>query len=54
LVDKIRNLTSNAPQNYQKFNDFKCKTCAAGQIYHDTKCTADKTYQTKFAAGQIF
>jgi len=34
--------------------DFLLKECAEGQVFHEIKCAAGKTYQTKCAAGRIF
>jgi len=41
------------PQMIQK-KFFYEKECGAGQIFHEIKCAAGKTYQTKCAAGRIF
>jgi len=30
------------------------KSCAAGQVFYETKCAAGMTYQTKCSAGWIF
>jgi len=64
LVGRIRNPTSNAPQNdYEEDNFHFCfrkdvfffnlKKFAA-RCFFETKCAAGRTNQTKCATGQIF